>query len=112
MATAGKKTFEWTKHSMFMLPRNSSHQHSNTQGNAPVRLLHYNYLPMALQFLPDPNFLFGNPYSGAGEPQARQRSSTRQRRFIRRLDRFGKPREMWYGNFFPDMLAWDRLARL
>src|SRR3984893_1910412 len=44
----GKKTFEWSDHSMFMLPRNQLHQHSNTQGNARVRLLHYNYLPMAL----------------------------------------------------------------
>src|SRR5579864_1123579 len=49
-----KKTFEWQKHSLFLLPRNYSYQLSNTQGNAPARLLHYNSLPMAMNIIPDP----------------------------------------------------------
>jgi oxalate decarboxylase/phosphoglucose isomerase-like protein (cupin superfamily)/quercetin dioxygenase-like cupin family protein len=106
---SAKKTFEWTAHSMFMLPRNSHHQFSNTQGNARVRLLHYNYLPMAMHILPDPNFFFNNPYSGSNSLEATGDEFYSQAKVYPSTDRFGKKREMWYGNFFPDMLAWDRL---
>ena len=44
-----KKTFEWQTHSMFHLPRYSWHQLSNARGDKPARLLHYNYLPMAME---------------------------------------------------------------
>ena len=57
-----KKTFEWQKSSMFMLPRNYTHQLSNAQGSEPVRLLHYNYLPLSMAIVPDPDFFFNNPY--------------------------------------------------
>jgi len=57
-----KRTFEWQKHSLFMLPRNYSYQLSNVSGNAPARLLHYNALPTAMALVPDPNFFFNNPY--------------------------------------------------
>jgi len=103
----GKKTFEWSDHSMFMLPRNQLHQHSNTQGNARVRLLHYNYLPMALAILPDPGFYFNNPSANA--PAASSEEYYSAAKVYPSTDRFGKAREMWYGNFFPDMRAWDRL---
>jgi quercetin dioxygenase-like cupin family protein len=103
----GKKTFEWSDHSMFMLPRNQLHQHSNTQGNARVRLLHYNYLPMALAILPDPSFYFNNPSANAPAPSSEEFYSAAK--VYPSTDRFGKAREMWYGNFFPDMRAWDRL---
>jgi hypothetical protein len=101
------KTFEWTTHSLFLLPRNSTHQFSNTQGNAPARLLHYNYLPQAMFVLPDAGFFFNNAYAGTDSPQVEEFYSAAQ--VYPALDRFGKPREMWYGNFFPDMLAWDKL---
>jgi oxalate decarboxylase/phosphoglucose isomerase-like protein (cupin superfamily) len=103
------KTFEWDAHSMFMLPRHSLHQHSNTQGNAPVRLLHYSYLPMAMNLLPDPGFFFNNAYAaGDGAPGGAEEYYS-QAKVYPSVDGFGKPREMWYGNFFPDMRAWDRL---
>jgi len=31
-----QRTFEWQKHSLFMLPRNYSYQLSNVSGNAPA----------------------------------------------------------------------------
>lgn len=105
----GKKTFEWTKHSMFMVPRNCMHQHSNTQGNARVRLLHYNYLPMAMHILPEPSFFFDNPYAVSGGTEETSEEFYSAAKVYPSQDRFGKRREMWYGNFFPDMLAWDRL---
>ena len=103
----GKKTFEWSDHAMFMLPRNQVHQHSNTQGNARVRLLHYSYLPMAMQILPDPSFFFNNQHTNGSTPSSEEYYSAAK--VYPSTDRFGKPREMWYGNFFPDMRAWDRL---
>src|SRR5439155_978164 len=36
-----KKSFEWQKHSMFLIPHNYVHRLSNMQGDKPVRLLHY-----------------------------------------------------------------------
>ncbi|MBM2812378.1 MAG: hypothetical protein HW416_3137 [Chloroflexi bacterium] len=56
-------TFEWQKRSMFLLPRNCATQLSNVQGNIPVRLLHYNLLPMAMTITPDAGFFFDNPYT-------------------------------------------------
>ena len=105
-----KKSFEWQAHSMFLIPHGYTHQLSNMQGDKPVRLLHYSYLPLALSALPEPDFYFGNPYelkadsaaegdfySEAKEIQAQER------------DEFLSLNSFWYGNFFPDMRAWDRL---
>ncbi|MEK7782778.1 MAG: cupin domain-containing protein, partial [Candidatus Binatota bacterium] len=41
-----KKSFEWQQHSMFLIPHGTHHQFSNMQGDKPVRLLHYSYLPL------------------------------------------------------------------
>src|SRR5262249_9267 len=53
------------KHSMFLVPHNYTHQFSNMQGDKPVRLLHYNYMPLTLSGVRDVNFIFGNLYEGA-----------------------------------------------
>ena len=104
------KTFEWQKHSMFLIPRNYRYQLSNSQGNKPVRLLHYNYLPLAMAIIPNPSFFFNNSlesdvafdeefysqiqsirYEVNGGPSAGGRIST-----------------FWYANFVPDMKSWDK----
>ena len=59
---APKKTFEWQKYSMFLLPRGHTHQLTNTQGDRPARLLHYNYLPLAMSTVASPGFFFDNPH--------------------------------------------------
>jgi len=106
-----KKTFEWQKHSMFLLPHNYWHQISNMQGDKPVRLLHYNYLPLALSGIRDPEYLFNSSheandfasdqdadfYSEAQVLKDEDTPDTRLRKFY------------WWGNFFPDMKAWDKL---
>ena len=103
-----KRTFEWGQRSLFLLPRNFYHQYSNTQGNAPVRLLHYNYFPLAISAIPDPRYFFDNPFVdldllyGEGEYYSTAKATPTR-------DRFGDPANMWYGNFFSDLLAWDRL---
>jgi hypothetical protein len=50
-----RRTVEWQAHSLFLLPRNRDHQFSNTRGDASVRLLHYNYLPLAMSTVADPS---------------------------------------------------------
>lgn len=107
---AGKRqTFEWSERSLFHLPRHLHHQIHNAAGDKPVRLLHYNYLPVAMSVVPDPDFFFNNPYRGPSVQAALD-------------DLFAEPQEVrnprrpdapiathWVGNFFPDMSQWDKL---
>ena len=99
-----RKTFEWQKNSLFMIPRQSFRQLTNAQGDKPARLLAYNYLPFVMEAVEDPAFFFNNPYvlsqgTGSGElySEAKQQPN----------ERGGGSR--WHGNFFPDMKAWDKL---
>ncbi len=105
-----KKNFEWQQHSMFLIPHGCTYQLSNMQGDKPVRLLHYSYLPLAMSAVADPDFFFNNPYqvpnglsdqedfySEAKMVQASESDEALGLRFY------------WYGNFFPDMRAWDKL---
>ena len=57
-----KKSFEWQEHSLFLVPRNHYHVFSNMQGDKPVRLFHYSYMPMAMSALPDAELYFNNPF--------------------------------------------------
>lgn len=109
-AEGAQKTFEWFERSLFHLPRHVHHQIHNTSGTKAVRLLHYNYLPVAMSVVPDPDFFFNNSYVST-------------LRLGGNDDWFGEAQEVksegpggspigvyWVGNFFPDMGAWDRLA--
>ena len=101
-----KKTFEWQKHSMFLIPRGSTYQIGSTQGNQPARLLHYNYLPISMNIVADPGFYFNNTYV---DPSLLSTEDTyaEAKSFVPEGSTTG--RIIWYGNFFPDMRAWDRL---
>jgi mannose-6-phosphate isomerase-like protein (cupin superfamily) len=114
LATAGgksKKSFEWQKHSMFLIPHNSRHQFSNMQGDKPVRLLHYSYLPLALSAVRDPNFLFSNPYEAPEIAAGQEADFYSEAKMVKNttLDATWYRSVYWYGNFFPDMRAWDKL---
>jgi len=104
-----KKTFEWSKRSIFVIPGGCTYQLSNMQGHEPVRLMHYSHLPTAMMLRPEPEFYFDNAfvqpdriYNGDTFAAATAMESTDER--ARAL---GRP--VWYGNFFPDMAAWDKL---
>jgi oxalate decarboxylase/phosphoglucose isomerase-like protein (cupin superfamily) len=105
-----KKTFEWQKHSLFMLPHNHVHQLSNMQGDRPARLLHYNYLPLAMSAVQDADFFFNNPYlapesiDGGGDFYSEAKVIRDDQSFAN-----GRERSVWTGNFFPDMRAWDKI---
>src|SRR2546423_1792685 len=51
-----KRSFEWGPRSMFFLPRHHMHQFTNMQGEKRVRLMHYNYLALALSSCDTPEF--------------------------------------------------------
>ena len=107
----GKQTsFEWQKHSLFMLPRHHYHQFSNTQGTSAARLFHFNYLPITMTSVPDPEFFFNRKFTSGDDHEDRDLGSFYSAaKAIQRSDRaWGAA--FWVGNFFPDMRAWDKLG--
>ena len=104
-----QRTVEWQKHSMFLLPRNRYHQLSNTHGRTPVRLLHYNYLPLAMTTVPDPSFFFNNPYDPLPEAEGSDAEFYAEAKSVGRQEVRGRGHFLWLGNFFPDMRSWDKL---
>ena len=103
-ADGQRKVFEWQPRSMFMLPRNRTHQLSNVQGNQTVRLLHYNFLPLAMGALPYPELFFNNDRLEPTAPSSPQGTPFSEAREF--PGSMGK--QIWYGNFFPDLAQWDR----
>lgn len=104
-----KKTFEWQKHSLFLIPRNHYCELSNAQGNKPSRLLHYNSLPLAMSLNPDPDVFFKSPlvnldlmYGADSEGFYSEAKAVQQAGESVRS-------AFWVGNFFPDMRVWDNL---
>jgi hypothetical protein len=100
-----QRSFEWQKHSLFLLPRHCTHQLSNSAGNRPARLLHFNYLPLAMAATPEPAFHFGNPFvdpSVLGDETSYSTAKVTPGALSGGMS-------LWSGNFFPDMRAWDRL---
>ncbi|HZT09173.1 MAG TPA: cupin domain-containing protein [Chloroflexota bacterium] len=101
-------TFEWQDHSVFVIPRTYACQLSSTQGTTPARLLHYNYLPVAMSVMPSADFFFDNGYVDAAVVGGDGASLFSEARVATGPDANGHP--FWSGNFFPDMRAWDRLV--
>ncbi len=109
------RSFEWQDHAMFLIPHNHHRQFGNMQGSEPVRLLHYNYLPLAMSVVPDPDFFLNNPYvpaATAGSQDFYSEAKIIGGGDILRWGDVEKERAFWYGNFFPDMRAWDKLEGL
>ncbi len=99
------RSFEWHKHSLFLIPRHCHHLFSNTQGQRPARLLHFNYLPLAMASNPNPAFHFANPYN---DPSALNDASLYSEARVSG-DQMVAGMSCWSGNFFADMRAWDKL---
>jgi len=105
-----KKTFEWQKSSLFCLPRHCWHTFSNTRGDRPARLLHYNHLPVAMSGVPDPEFFFNSPYEDPTQLYGKEGEEFYAS--AKAVDIPGAQRGhqvIWRANFFPDMGAWDKL---
>jgi quercetin dioxygenase-like cupin family protein len=106
-----KQTFEWQKHSLFLLPRNCWHQYSNARGDRPARLLNYNHLPLAMSAVPDIDFQFRGPLEeperiyGLEEFYAEAVMMTRPGSGNKRGQGV-----YWRANFIPNMNSWDKLV--
>lgn len=105
-----RQTVEWGERSLFLLPRHHYHRIFNARGDRPVRLLHYNYLPVAMAAVPDPDFFFNNPYSGVSPLKPDDEFYAEAKEV--KTDNEDAPSIgiYWTGNFFPDLGNWDRLA--
>ena len=109
-ADGSRRVFEWQPHSMFTMPRHNAYRLSNADGSRPARLLFFNYLPMALSAVPDPEFFFNNPMA---PEHAGNQDFYGEAKMVKPNDAgdayLGK-RVYWFGNFFPNMQAWDKMG--
>jgi hypothetical protein len=103
-----KKTFEWEKHGLFLVPANYTYQVTNSSGTEPVRLLFTNGLPTAMAAIPDPNFYFNSPVVDLELLYGETGGFYSEAKVARETGR-GTTRNTWVGNFFPNMLLWDHL---
>ena len=105
-----KKTFEWGTRSMFLLPCNTTYQLTNTSGTETVRLLHANGLPTAMAAIADPEFFLNNPYVNTSILYGDEAEFFSEAKAMKSAARVRRgERQVWTGNFFPDLLAWDKL---
>ncbi len=107
---APKTTFEWQEHSLFMIPHNYTYQLSNAQGDRPVRVLQYNALPIAMSAVQDPSFLINNSHAVGEIADASEELYSEARSVDAKGSLIEARGVFWYGNFFPDMRAWDQLV--
>ena len=101
-----KHSFEFGPRSLFLIPRGAHRQFANARGDQPLRLLHNNYLPVAMSLEPDPDFYFNNPY---GHPELLQPREDELYAVAKRAPNLGRG-ATWYGNYFTDMAAWNDLV--
>ena len=109
---APKKTFEWQDRSLFQIGSNYYLQLGNMRGDRPARLLRYSYLPLAASLVTEPSFYFNNPFQKAGSSK-QEVDAYSEAKLIENGDpslAWGGNRVYWFGNFFPDMAAWDKLT--
>ena len=104
-----KKSFEWGPHSIFMVPPNYTYQLSNVQGNRPARVLITNYLPLALQTLPNIDFFFHNPKVDLSVVYGEDENPFSEAVVTHPAGNASGLRNLWVGNFLPDMASWDKL---
>jgi quercetin dioxygenase-like cupin family protein len=97
-----KHTFEWGPNSLFGIPMNSPHQHFNGSGSEPGRIAAVTNLPLVLNLMHSPRFIFDNDFDfseRAKEP--RYFSGEGEFRSV-------KPgRHQWETNFVPDLTSFQ-----
>ena len=93
-----KQTVEWQRGSLFAPPMNCYYQHFNLDGEKPARLWTVTSLPMMLNSVRDPGFVFDNPYVFAD-------------RYNGEEDYFTNPGRLdghnWHTNFVPDVRTFE-----
>ncbi|MEE8519317.1 MAG: cupin domain-containing protein [Dehalococcoidia bacterium] len=108
-----RRDFEWSTRSAFVIPRNAWCELRNMEGDRPVRLLHFNYLPLGMTVVTDPEFFFNNrAVNGSMIDRADGEFFSEAKDIVKE---FGSAwgtvgAKVWRGNFWPDLLAWDKLT--
>jgi oxalate decarboxylase/phosphoglucose isomerase-like protein (cupin superfamily) len=108
---APKKTFEWQERSLFQIGSNCYRQLGNMRGDRPARVLRYSYLPLATSLVTEPDFYFNNPFQRSDG--SKEVDAYSEAKLVENGDpslAWGGSRSYWFGNFFPDMAAWDKLT--
>ena len=109
---APKKTFEWQDRSLFQVPHNYFQQLGNMRGDKPARVLRYSYLPLATSLVTEPRFYFNNPFLGE-DLLSKGTELYSEAKLVQDGDpslAWGGKSVYWFGNFFPDMAAWNSLS--
>lgn len=104
-----KKSFEWGPHAIFMIPPNYFYQLSNVQGNLPARVLATNYLPLALTTVPNMDFFLNNPKVDLSIIYGEDNNPFSEAVVTHPTGNRSGLRNLWIGNFLPDMATWDKL---
>ncbi|HEY3115883.1 MAG TPA: cupin domain-containing protein [Chloroflexota bacterium] len=103
------RTFEWGKHSLFLIPRHAAYRLGNS-GDRPARLLHYNALPLALTVVPDPEFLVDNDFQVETlQVDADGADLYTEPRLAGSAGDSNRDTYTWRGNLFQDLGAWNKL---
>ena len=110
-----RRDFEWSTRSAFVIPRNAWSELRNMDGDNPARLLHFNYLPLGLSIITDPDFFFNNTHvNGSMIDEAKDdffsEAKDVPKDFGSAWGKIGS--SVWRGNFWPDLLAWDKLVSM
>jgi quercetin dioxygenase-like cupin family protein len=66
LSDGSQHVIEWGAGSLFAIPLNARHQHANASGRIPVRFAAVTSLPLMLNTLHDPGFIFDNSYDFPG----------------------------------------------
>lgn len=105
-----RKTFEWQKSSLFILPRNCWHQFTNARGDRPARLLNYNHLPVALSVINDVSYFFGSKIEEPEVLYGTARDDFYAEAKMVTVEGAARGHQViWRAHFIPDMSAWDKL---
>lgn len=107
-----KKTFEWQDRSLFQIPHNYFQQLGNMRGDKPARVLRYSYLPLAMSLNTEARFFFNNPFQGE-DYLSKGSELYSEAKLVQDGDStlaWAGKSVYWFGNFFPDMAAWDRFS--
>ncbi len=113
-----KISFEWQRHSLFLIPGNYTYRLYNAHGSEPLRLLHFNYLPLAMKLIPFADTFFSSTavdsermsaLNGQGAFAAARPLTAEDRASNRVQSSDGWGGNVWIGNLFPDLDAWQNL---
>ena len=109
-----KRSFEWEARSLFRLPRHHTHQFSNLHGTQPVRLFHYNYLPVAMAAIPYIEYFVNNDSYAPDldlDNSAYASAKAQWTQWTGGSEGMRGQRFAWIGNFFPDLALWDKIEK-